>query len=76
MLGPILSGSRFVVLGPTNATSVLIFASFLGLGITQQDEMIALISLIVLLSGIFLVLGAFLKVANLIQYISRRVSTS
>ena len=75
MLGPILSGSRFVVLGPTNATSVLIFASFLGLGITRQDEMVALISLIVLLSGVFLVLGAFLRVATLIQYISRSVVT-
>lgn len=75
MLGPILSGSRFIVLGPTNATSVLVFASFLGMGIVEQSEKLGLISLIVLLSGVFLVLGAFLKVANLIQYISRSVVT-
>lgn len=75
LLGPILSGSRFIVLGPTNATSVLVFASFLGMGIVDQSEKLGLISLIVLLSGIFLVLGAFLKVANLIQYISRSVVT-
>jgi SulP family sulfate permease len=74
MLGPVFSGSRFIVLGPTNATSVLVFASFLSLGVSA-DEKIALISLTVLLSGIFLVLGAFLKVANLIQYISRSVVT-
>lgn len=75
LLGPILSGSRFIVLGPTNATSVLVFASFLGMGIVEQSEKLGLISLIVLLSGVFLVLGAFLKVANLIQYISRSVVT-
>ncbi|HSH08847.1 MAG TPA: SulP family inorganic anion transporter [Oceanipulchritudo sp.] len=75
MLGPVLSGSRFIVLGPTNATSVLIFASFLGMGIVNQSDMVALISMVVLLSGIFLVLGAFLQVANLIQYISRSVVT-
>ncbi len=75
ILGPILSGSRFIVLGPTNATSVLIFASFLSLGITQQSDMVGIISLIVLLSGVFLVMGAFLRVAGLIQYISRSVVT-
>jgi len=75
MLGPLFSGSRFIMLGPTNATSVLVFASFLGLGVVQQSEKLALIPLIVLLSGIFLVLGAFLKIANLIQYISRSVVT-
>jgi SulP family sulfate permease len=75
LIGPVLSGSRFVVLGPTNATSVLIFASFLSLGISQPDEKVATIAIIVLLSGIFLILGAFLKVANLIQYISRSVVT-
>lgn len=75
ILGPILSGSRFVILGPTNATSVLVFASFLSLGVTSMEEKISLISLIVFLSGVFLVLGAFLKIANLIQYISRSVIT-
>lgn len=75
LIGPILSGSRFVVLGPTNATAVLVFASFLSLGIVDLSQKLPLMSLIVLLSGIFLVLGAFLKVANLIQYISRSVVT-
>ena len=75
MLGPLFSGSRFVVLGPTNATAVLVFASFLSLGVNDPEQKVALISLVVLLSGIFLVMGAFLKVANLIQYISRSVVT-
>jgi len=75
LLGPILSGSRFIILGPTNATSVLIFASLLGLGVTDVSAKVGLVPVIVLLSGIFLILGAFLKVANLIQYISRSVVT-
>ncbi|MGA1205218.1 MAG: SulP family inorganic anion transporter [Opitutales bacterium] len=75
LLGPILGGSRFIVLGPTNATSVLVFASFMGMGIVEQSEKLPLISLIVLMSGVFLILGAFLRVANLIQYISRSVVT-
>lgn len=75
MLGPLLTGSRFIVAGPTNATSVLVFASFLALGATTIPEKTALISVIVLLSGIFLIMGSFLKVANLIQYISRSVVT-
>jgi SulP family sulfate permease len=75
MIGPLLSASRFIILGPTNATAVLVFASFLSLGIHDMGEKVALLSLVVLLSGVFLVLGAFLKVANLIQYISRSVVT-
>ena len=75
LVGPLLSGSRFVILGPTNATAVLIFASFLSLPLSDERQKLAVLSLIVLLSGIFLVLGAFLKVANLIQYISRSVVT-
>lgn len=75
ILGPILSGSRFIILGPTNATSVLIFASFLSLGIVAQEDMVSIISLIVMLSGVFLILGAILRVASLIQYISRSVVT-
>lgn len=75
LLGPILAGSRFIILGPTNATSVLIFASFLSMGVTDMGEKMALLPLIVLLSGLFLIFGAFLQVANLIQYISRSVVT-
>jgi SulP family sulfate permease len=75
LLGPLLAGSRFIILGPTNATSVLIFASFLSMGITDAATKAYLLPLIVFLSGTFLILGAFLKVANLIQYISRSVVT-
>ena len=74
ILGPLLAGSRFILLGPTNATSVLLFASFLSLGVVQGSKE-ALLPLVIAMSGIFLVLGAILRVANLIQYISRSVAT-
>ena len=38
IVGPLFSGSRFIVLGPTNATSVLLFSTFLALGIPESDR--------------------------------------
>lgn len=75
ILGPIWGGSRFIIMGPTNATAVLVFASFLSLELVNPAERAAVLPIIVLLGGVFLVFGAFLKVANLIQYISRSVVT-
>jgi sulfate permease, SulP family len=75
IVGPLVSGSRFIVLGPTNATAVLVFAGFAGLGLADPAARIALLPVILALSGAFLILGAFLRVANLIQYISRSVVT-
>lgn len=75
LFGPILGGSRFIVHGPTNATAVLLFSSWLSLGIMDPAERVALVPLIVFLAGLFLVIGAFLKVANLVQFISRSVVT-
>ncbi len=76
ILAPLFSGSRFIVLGPTNATAVMIMSSFLALGLGGNPEQkLAMLPLLLFLVGVFLVFGAFLKVANLIQYISRSVVT-
>lgn len=72
--GTFLAGSRFIALGPTNATSVLLFASFLGLGATMQEKQVML-PFILLMTGLFLIVGAFFKVATMIQFISRSVAT-
>lgn len=71
-IGPILGGSRFMVLGPTNATSVLIFGALLTLGL-PGEQALTLIPMMCLLTGVFLIIGAFLRVANLIQFVSRSV---
>ncbi len=74
LVGPLFSGTRFIVMGPTNATAVLLLGFFLGLGY-QPEERAAALPVLVALSGSFLVLGAVLRVANLLQYISRSVVT-
>lgn len=73
LIAPIFTGSRFISPGPTNATSVLIFGSLLSLNLVDPAERTAVIPLVVLLAGLLLVLGALLKVAALVQYVSRSV---
>lgn len=72
LLGSLFFGSRFVVLGPTNATSVLLFTSFLALGIQGEAALTAL-PLVLVMSGLFLFCGALLQIANLVHYVSRTV---
>jgi SulP family sulfate permease len=64
--------SRFVALGPTNATAFTVFsffATYPALGARQAELMPWLA---VMLGAIFLI-GAFVHVAELVQYISRSV---
>lgn len=74
LFGTFLAGSRFIALGPTNATSVLLFASFLSLGVSQ-DEKLVMLPLILLMTALVLIFGAFMRVASMIQFVSRAVAT-
>lgn len=74
IVGPLFASSRFNSFGPSNATAVLLLGAFLTLPMTEVEKMIAL-PVIILLSGAFLVIGAYLKFARLIQYVSRTVIT-
>lgn len=74
IFGMYFAGSPYIVLGPTNATSVILMASFAALGVSQADKL-EMLPLLLVMVGVFLVLGALLKLANLIQYISRTVVT-
>lgn len=69
IMGPLLASSRHTVLGPTNATAFMIFSSMF----YPMDEKLMLMPLLVLMVGILLVIGAFFRFADLIQYISRSV---
>ncbi|MDA0346669.1 MAG: SulP family inorganic anion transporter [Verrucomicrobia bacterium] len=73
IFGPLFSGSRFIALGPTNATSVMLMSTIGGM-VLISDKLEAMPTLL-LLVAMFLILGALLGVANLIQYISRSVVT-
>lgn len=72
IVGAFLTSSRFISFGPSNATAVLLLSSFLALGI-PTEMMPLMVPTIVFLVGIFLILGAFLHIANLVQYVSRSV---
>jgi sulfate permease, SulP family len=70
-VGSLFSSSRSMVLGPTNATAVLILSSYLA--ISDRVDKVASISLLLCLTGLFLILGAFFQLANLTRFISRSV---
>ncbi|MGF1678387.1 MAG: SulP family inorganic anion transporter [Candidatus Methylacidiphilales bacterium] len=74
VVGPLFSGSRHIILGPTNATAVLLPVAMGVLALTQ-DEKLVYVPLLMILVGVFLMVGAFFQVANLTQYISRSVVT-
>ena len=75
IVGMLFAGSHFVVLGPTNATSVLLLSTFSTLGMVTLVEKASVVPSLLLLVGLFLVLGAMLRTASLIQYVSRTVVT-
>jgi SulP family sulfate permease len=70
LVGPLLASSRHTVFGPTNATAFMVFSYFASYPYLNQAE---LMPLLVFLTAALLILGAFLRVADLAQYISRTV---
>jgi len=72
--GPLLASSRFLMLGPTNATAVLLLSGFLTLNLPEEQKLIALPLLLLMISAI-LFLGAIFRAEIIIQYVSRSVVT-
>lgn len=72
MVAPFFAGSRHTILGPTNATAFMLFSFFAASPALRSREM-ELLPLLVLMVGLFCLLGAVLRVADLLQYISRSV---
>ena len=68
---PIFSYSRYPILGPTNATAFMIFSYFLIY--SDSYQVVSLMPLLVLMVALILLTGAFFKVADLVQYVSRAV---
>ena len=81
LAGGLFAGSRFIMLGPTNATAVLLFGSFAAHGLTNADgaastEALAMLPLLALFTGLFLLLASCLKLATMVQFVSRTVITA
>ena len=71
IVAPIFSYSRYPILGPTNATAFMIFSYFLIY--SDSSQVVSLMPLLVLMVALILLTGAFFKVADLVQYVSRAV---
>ena len=72
LVSSFFSASRHTSLGPTNATAFMLFSLFAGSPALLPREA-ELVPLLVLLVGLILVTGAMLRVADLLQYVSRSV---
>lgn len=70
MTGPLLASSRHTVLGPTNGSAFMIFSYFAS---SPHQDQLAQMPMLVFLVGALLILGAYFRVADLAQYISRSV---
>lgn len=70
LAGPLLSSSRQTVFGPTNATAFMVFSYFAAY---PQLDRIGMMPLLVFMTAALLIAGAFLRVADLTQFISRTV---
>ena len=66
--------SNLITFGPTNATAVMLLTTFASLGLPEEDKL-QYISILVFLTGIFIVIGSYFRTADLIKYVSRSVIT-
>jgi SulP family sulfate permease len=73
LIGGFFGRSAFVALGPTNATAVLLLSALLVFP-TNAEKLVAL-PMIVILSGLFLIIGAHLRLSGFIRFVSRTVIT-
>ena len=69
---PFFASSKFNVLGPTNATAFMLF-SFFAMNPELKSRIPELLPLLVILIAIISMVGAILKTADLLQYVSRSV---
>ena len=80
LMGGLFGGGRFITLGPTNATAVLLFGAFAGAGLIGQNGLathsaLMILPLILLTSGFFLVVASLFSNFFLVQFVSRTVIT-
>ena len=81
VVGCLFSNSRFITLGPTNATAVLLFGVFASLGMINHagmasEQALLLLPWILFFSGMMLLLASFLRISFMIQFVSRTVITA
>lgn len=73
LVAPLFASSRFTILGPTNATAFMVFSFFVSHPEIDMQSKMLMMPLLVFMVGALSVAGAFFKVADLLQYVSRSV---
>jgi len=71
LAGAIFAASRHTILGPTNATALMAFSASAGMLASVPAALV--LPAMVFLAGLFLIIGAGLRMADMVQYISRSV---
>lgn len=70
LVAPFFAGSRHTILGPTNATALMLFVSMAAF---PSPERLFYLPFLVLMIGVLLTIGSLFRVAELVQYVSRSV---
>ncbi len=73
IIAPFFASSSHTILGPTNATAFMIFSYAAAHDLRSLRIWYHLMPLLVFMVGFLLILGAYLRMAEMIQYISRTV---
>jgi len=72
IVAPLFAASRHTIMGPTNATAFMLFSFFaVNPGLAARGP--ELVPLLVMMVGLIATLGSLLRVADLVQYVSRSV---
>jgi len=72
LVAPLFASSRYTIMGPTNATAFMLF-SFFSVNPTLAGRWDELIPLLVLMVGLLATIGSVLRIADLMQFVSRSV---
>ena len=72
LIAPLFASSRHTILGPTNTTALMVFSFFAASNFSDAEKL-HLMPLLVLMVGVICLVGAILKAADLVQYISQSV---
>lgn len=73
LVSPLFSRSQLTVAGPSNATSFMLASFFLAHPLMTAAERMQIVPVIVFFVGIACLIGAFVKITELMQYVSRSV---
>ena len=80
LVGGVCGKDRFITLGPTNATAVLLFGVFISCGMITEDRTLnefalSVIPSVLFCTGAILIIAGFFKISFVVKFISSTVVT-